>query len=122
MTITIEQLIQQLNQPLSQATKSNPIDFNQVMQVIENEYEFTPTAFKNGELFNQANNNNGSCKIFSFGQLHNLTEQATLNAFGDFYTQDVLQNPTGDSHQNIRQFIKTGWSGIEFKGQALKKR
>ena len=113
-SMNTEQLIEQLNQ--------HPVDFKQVMQVIESEYDFTPTAFQNGDTFNEMNTNNGSCKIFAFAQMHQLSEQATLNAFGDFYTQDVLQNPDGEDHQNIRNFIKHGWQGIEFKGQALTKK
>ncbi|HEY9018987.1 HopJ type III effector protein [Thiomicrospira sp.] len=112
--MTLEDLIEALNR--------HPVDFNQVMDVIDAEYTFTPTAFKNGELFNEAGTNNGSCKIFAFAKLHKLCETDTLNAFGDFYTQDVLLHPEGEDHQNIRNFVKTGWQGIEFKGQALKKK
>lgn len=112
--MTITDLINRLNHA--------PVDFNTVIQVIDFEYHFIPTEFSNGDVINAANSNNGSCKIFSFGQIHGLSQQATLHAFGEFYTKDVLQNPTGDSHQNIRQFIKTGWPGIEFKRQALTKK
>jgi hypothetical protein len=107
----IEQLIEQLNQA--------PVAFNQVIACIETHYAFTPCAFKNGDTFNQANTNNGSCKIFGFAKLNNLSEQATMHAFGDFYTQDVLQNPDAQDHQNIRNFIKHGWAGIEFEGEPL---
>ena len=109
--MTPDQLIQQLNQ--------QPVDFQQVIQVIDQHYDFTPTRFHNGDQVNEANTNNGSCKILAFGQLHQLNEQATLNAFGDFYTRDVLQNPEGKDHQNIRNFMKTGWSGVQFDGQAF---
>lgn len=112
--MTLNSLIEQLNQ--------QPVDFKDVMQVIESEYVFTPTAFQNGQVFNEADTNNGSCKIFAFAKLNQLSVQATLNAFGEFYTKDVLQNPDGDDHQNIRNFMKTGWSGIEFKGEALVKK
>lgn len=107
----VNELITKLNK--------NPISFKEVMQVIDENYHFTPCAFKNGDTYNEANTNNGSCKVFAFGQLNNLSAQATLNAFGDFYTNDVLQNPDGDDHQNIRNFMKTGWEGIKFEGKAL---
>lgn len=109
--MTIQALIQQLNQA--------PVDFKTVIATIDAEYNFSPCGFKNGETYNQTNTNNGSCKIFSFAKLNNLTEQATLNAFGDFYQIDVLKNPQGDDHQNIRNFIQFGWKGVEFEGQAL---
>lgn len=110
-TLTVNQLIEQLNKA--------PINFNLVIQAIENNYEFTPTEFKNGTTVNAANTNNGSCKIFAFGLLNHLSPQATLNAFGDFYTQDVLLHPNNTDHQNIRTFMQLGWSGIEFMGEAL---
>ncbi|GKT12270.1 MAG: hypothetical protein ISEC1_P1247 [Thiomicrorhabdus sp.] len=108
---TVEQLTDALNQ--------GPTDFNSVIQLIETKYDFTPSRFKNGLTINEENTNNGSCKIFAFGQLNQLSEQATLNAFGDYYTQDVLQNPDKEDHQNIRNFIKMGWQGIKFEKQAL---
>lgn len=104
---------------LIEALNIAAVDFKEVMQTIDENYHFAPTAFKNGETFNAADTNNGSCKVFAFGKLHQLSEQATLNAFGDFYTKDVLDNPQGDDHQNIRNFIKFGWQGIEFEAEAL---
>jgi hypothetical protein len=104
---------------LIEKLKQAPQPFAEVMAVIDAEYDFTPTAFANGDQRNAAGSNNGSCKIFAFGQLHQLNEQATLNAFGDFYTKDVLENPTGSDHANIRNFIRMGWSGINFEGEPL---
>ena len=97
----------------------NTIEFNDIMAVIEENYNFTPTEFKNGELTNLAGENSGSCKIFSFAKLHQLTEKQTLACFGKYYREDVLQNPENTDHQNIRNFMKTGWSGIAFKDTAL---
>ncbi len=104
---------------LQDALRTGPVAFSEVMQVIDEHYVFTPTAFRNGDVNNEVGSNNGSCKIFAFAQLHGLAEAATLNAFGDFYTQDVLQNPTGDDHANIRNFMRSGWQGIVFSGAAL---
>ena len=108
-------------QPFLTLLKSQPdtINFEDTMAVIENNYTFTPTAFTNGDVQNEAGQNNGSCKILSFGKLNQLTEAQTLACFGKFYREDVLGNPDGDDHQNIRNFIKSGWNGVEFKGQAL---
>ena len=93
--------------------------FDETIPVIENNYSFKETAFTNGEARNEAGQNNGSCKIFAFGHLNNLTEEQTLNCFGDYYRHDVLGNPDGDDHQNIRNFIKQGWPGVSFDGEAL---
>ncbi|MBA5764412.1 HopJ type III effector protein [Vibrio sp. 404] len=101
--------------------KSAPssVEFSQSIAVIEANYTFTPTAFSNGTMRNPAGENNGSCKIFAFGLLHKLTEEQVLSMFGEYYRGDVLGNPDGDDHQNIRNFIAHGWQGVKFEGQAL---
>jgi hypothetical protein len=98
------------------------ISFADTMAVIEANYDFTPTAFTNGDTVNAADTNNGSCKIFAFGLLHDMSEAHTLACFGDYYRKDVLLNSKGTDHQNIRNFMKTGWDGIEFSGEALKEK
>jgi hypothetical protein len=99
-------------------TAPGSISFNDTIGVIDENYEFTPTAFRNGELQNEAGQNNGSCKIFSFARLHRLTPQQTLQCFGSYYRDDVLKHPQGCDHQNIRNFIKTGWDCIAFDSNA----
>ncbi|MGB3384010.1 MAG: HopJ type III effector protein [Marinomonas sp.] len=104
--------------------KSTPQDvqFKEVIGVIEAEYDFTPTAFSNGQQNNGINENNGSCKIFSFAALQQLNEEETLHLFGNFYRADVLENPDANDHQNIRQFMISGWKGIQFQSPALTKK
>lgn len=111
--MTIEEFIAKLNStPLS-------VDFKETMAVIEDHYYFTPTEFQNGDINNEAGQNSGSCKLFSFAQLMGLDQLQTLNCFGDYYRIDVLKHPNATDHQNIRNFIKYGWPGINFKGIAL---
>jgi hypothetical protein len=95
------------------------VQFEDSMAVIEQNFEFTPTRFENGETVNEANQNNGSCKIFAFAELQGLSEQQALACFGHFYREDVLQHPDNTDHQNIRNFIKTGWGGVKFDSAAL---
>lgn len=97
----------------------NEISFQEVIAFIDSNYESTPTRFINGETINEAGENSGSCKVFSFAKLMKLNEAETLSCFGNYYRKDVLENPQGTDHQNIRNFIKFGWSGISFDGQAL---
>ena len=101
--------------------QENPksIAFQDTIQVIEANYDFTPTAFQNENQYNKAGENNGSCKIFAFAKLQNLSQENTLACFGAYYFEDVLQNPGGTDHQNIRNFMKAGWNGIQFEGEAL---
>lgn len=101
-------------------TEPLSVEFKQAIGVIDSNFTFTPTAFKNGDVDNEAGQNNGSCKIFAFAQMHNLTEAQTLAFFGKFYRHDVLEHPDNDDHQNIRNFIIHGWNGIEFSATALK--
>ncbi len=98
------------------------VTFDQTMETVDANYEFTPTAFINGMIKNEAGQNNGSCKLFAFAQLNGLSTDETLACFGDFYRKDVLENPDSDNHQNIRNFISNGWEGIEFDGEPLKEK
>ena len=95
------------------------LDFNELMTVVEENYTFTEAAFNNGDLSNGAGENSGSCKLFSFAKFQGLTEEQTLACFGIYYRDDVLKNPDTDNHQNIRNFMKTGWAGLKFNGVAL---
>jgi hypothetical protein len=110
----------ELNTLLKQLNETpESVAFNDTIAVIDALYEFTPTSFKNGSFLNEAGKNNGSCKLFSFARLHGLSQQQTLNCFGAYYRDDVLNYPEGTDHQNIRNFIQTGWAGLEFSGDAL---
>ncbi|WP_083761723.1 HopJ type III effector protein [Psychromonas ingrahamii] len=42
-----------------------------------------------------------------------------LACFGHYYREDVLKHPQAKDHQNIRQFMISGWQGIDFSSQAL---
>lgn len=104
--------IEQLRQAMA------TLQFNETMEIIEALYDFTPTGFTNGDTRNEAGENNGSCKLFAFAKIHDFTEAQTLALFGEHY-RNVLATPDGDDHQNIRNFMKTGWAGITFDGIAL---
>ncbi|GEC78037.1 type III effector [Flavobacterium aquatile] len=101
--------------------KVNPeiLTFQETIEVIESNYNFTPTTFKNGNQINNAGENNGSCKIFAFAKIHQLEKDQTLALFGSYYYDDVLKNPNGNDHQNIRNFMIFGWDGISFESNAL---
>lgn len=98
--------------------KTNSITFKEVIAFIETHYEHQPTAFKNGEAYNEATQNQGSAKVFTFAKLNGLNEEETIYLFAEHY-QAVLNTPEGTDHQNIRQFMIHGWPGVVFEGQAL---
>lgn len=103
-------------------TTPKTIQFSETMSVIEANYNFTPTAFKNGNLANKSNENMGSCKLLAFAKNQELTKEETLACFGDFYYNDVLENPDGTSHQNIRNFMEFGFKGLHFEHHPLKQK
>ncbi|AXT18692.1 type III effector [Flavobacteriaceae bacterium AU392] len=98
------------------------IQFSDTMNVVETNYNFTPTAFKNGELYNNSDQNLGSCKLLTFAKIQEFTKEETLACFGQFYFDEVINDPNGEGHQNIRNFMKTGFEGLLFEGNALKRR
>ena len=97
----------------------NTITFPETIAVIEENYDFTPTSFENGRQHNAAGENSGSCKLFAFALLQKLSVAETLACFGAYYFEETLGDPNGTNHQNIRNFMITGWDGIQFEGEAL---
>ena len=114
--MTVEDFLQRLQQ------QGDTVSFADTMAVIDGAYEFTSVAFCNGNVRNEAGQNNGSCKILAFAKRHQLNEQQTLNCFGDYYRVDVLENPDGDDHRNIREFMARGWNGVVFDADPLKEK
>ena len=98
--------------------RAGSISFIEVIKFIETYYHHSPTAFKNGNTYNEASQNQGSAKVFSFAQINKLDAVDTLYLFAEHY-QAVLASPNGVDHQNIRQFMINGWDGILFEGKAL---
>lgn len=114
--MTIEELLKRVR------SAPESIEFDELMRVIDQHYDYQPTRFSNGEVINEAGSNEGSCKIFYFAQQNNLSETETLALFGKYYRDDVLGNPGGEDHLNIREFILDGWLGIRFDSAALTKK
>jgi hypothetical protein len=109
-----------LNEFLNTVKANEFVSFAETIAVISEHYTYQSTAFKNGNVENAAGQNEGSCKIFAFAKLNELTQAQTLSLFGDYYRVDVLENPDATDHQNIRQFMQHGWAGIVFENDALK--
>ncbi|MDD5037653.1 MAG: HopJ type III effector protein [Methylococcaceae bacterium] len=107
---------------LDNVKSGGKVSFQDSIAVIAANYEYTPTRFVNGSLINEAGVNEGSCKLFYFAKLHGLSPDQTLSLFGDYYWKEVLENPQASNHANIRAFMKQGWAGIAYDGDALKER
>lgn len=100
---------------------SEQLVFTEVLATIEAEFEFTPSAFHNGNLKNAETENQGSCKVFGFAHQAGLNQAHTLALFAEHY-KSVLADPEGDAHQNIRQFMQHGWSKVSFERKPLSKK
>ncbi len=100
------------------ASKSNSLAFATVLAFIETYYQHQPTAFKNGDAYNEATQNQGSAKVLTLAKLNGFSKEDTLYLFAEHY-QAVLTSPAGTDHQNIRQFMIHGWPGVVFEGEAL---
>ncbi|AYL97945.1 HopJ type III effector protein [Mucilaginibacter celer] len=98
--------------------KENKKIFSEVIAFIETYYQHQPTAFKNGDTYNEATQNQGSAKVLSFAKINGLGAEDTLLLFAEHY-QSVLAHPDATDHQNIRQFMAHGWTGVVFEGEAL---
>ena len=95
--------------------------FEDLIALIDDDYNYTPAGFTNGEVENTADENQGSAKLFCFAAIHQLTQLETLHCFGQYY-QDVLNTPESDSHGNIRNFMTYGWEGLKFESPVLDRR
>jgi hypothetical protein len=84
--------------------------FADVMELVDKHYENQLLEFTNGDLVNKAGENDGSAKVLSYAALSNLDKETTLKLFGEHY-RAVKATPDGTDHQNIRNFMKTGWEG-----------
>ncbi len=102
---------------------SNSVEFSETLALVEKWYDLTPSAFSNGEgdaLVNNAQGTNeGSLKVFALSRLNGFTQEQALACFGEHF-RDVQNTPEGVDHQNIRQFMIHGWSGIQFAQAPLK--
>lgn len=94
------------------------LPFSEIIGYIDENYMYKPSAFTNGNLVNESNENQGSAKVLYFARLHNLSDSDTLRLFAEHY-ESVLKDASGTSHQNIRNFMKHGWKGISFQAPVL---
>ncbi len=93
---------------------ADALTFEEVMEVIDTHFETGLIEFKNGDILNKQGENEGSAKVLSYAALSNFDKETTLKLWGQYY-REVLADPDGDSHQNIRNFMKYGWDGTYLK-------
>ena len=96
------------------------MNFSDFTNLIDREYEFLNVAFKNNNLINSKEENQGSAKVFCFGLMHSLSEEDTIRCFGEHYLSVISEPENHNSHLNIRSFISNGWKGVLINQNALK--
>ena len=74
------------NKMIIEQLKNTPEElvFSNVITYIDEHYEFTPTKFTNGNTVNEANQNNGSCKVFSFAKITNFLQKRRFYYLASF--------------------------------------
>lgn len=92
--------------------------FAETLAFVAAHYDYTPSAFRNGDQRNAAGQNEGSCKVLGLALLEGLTDDEALRAFGEHY-RDVLATPDGADHGNVRALMKTGLAGVAFESMPL---
>ncbi len=97
------------------------IYFKEVLSIIDAEYDYIPSIFRNGNKINNASENPGSAKVLYFGKINNISKDDTLFLFAEHY-ESVLEDPDGNSHQNIREFLQYGWEHVYFESPVLFKK
>jgi len=91
---------------------------NATIAGIRSMYDVPPQAFSVGGHENSPGENEGSLAIFGFAKMHNLHNNQVFSMFceaGD----EVLANPEGTDHPNIRAFIGDNFDGVRFPGGGI---
>ena len=94
--------------------------FSQTLAFIAEHYQYSSSSFTNGSVENAAGQNEGSCKTLSLALLEGFSVEEALLAFGEHY-RDVLTNPDGSDHSNIRALQAHGLASVRFSQQALQR-
>lgn len=103
------------------AIDSDSHQFAATLAFINQWFDFTPTAFRNGKVANSAEQNQGSCRVLAFALLQNLRAEQALKCFGEHY-RDVLATPGKDNHHNLRRLQAEGLVDINFDRQPLRRK
>lgn len=95
--------------------------FADTLGFIEQFYHYQPSGFHVGPLYNSAEQNQGSCRIFAMAMDLGLTDEQTLACFAEHY-QSVLADPDGSGHANIRALMQHGLTAVHFDQPPLNRR
>lgn len=101
---------------------SSNLMLEDVLEMINAHYETQLLEYSVGNIVNKQGENEATGLILSYAALSNMNKETTLKLWGQYY-RDVLKNPNGTDHANIREFMKNGWNSVPFEnGIALTKK
>jgi hypothetical protein len=103
------------------AIDSDSHQFAATLAFINQWFEFTPTAFRNGAVANSADQNQGSCRVLAMALLQGLSAGQALKCFGEHY-RDVVATPDLDNHHNLRRLQAEGLVDIQFDKPPLRRK
>jgi hypothetical protein len=95
--------------------------FADTLAFVAEHYDYQPSAFRNGAVYNAAGQNEGSCKTLGLALLEGLTTDEALLAFGEHY-RAVREHPEGSDHGNIRALMAGGLDAVEFETLPLRRK
>ena len=95
--------------------------FADTLGFIEQRYHYQPSGFHNGPLYNSAEQNQASCRIFAMALDLGLTDEQTLACFAEHH-ESVLADPEGSGHANIRTLMQHGLAAVHFDQPPLTRR
>lgn len=111
---------QNLTQFLQHLNTSNHL-FSDTLDFISTWYEVAPSAFRNGNVHNDVDSNQGSGQILALAQLLGLTSEQTLLCFGEHY-RHVQATPDANTHLNLREIIMQPERTVEFEHFPLRRK
>lgn len=92
---------------------NSDVQMDDVIAVCDREFEYTDSSFSVGAVENKVGTNVKSSKILSFAYLTKMDTETALKCYGEVY-REVLVDPDGDSHGNIRALMKGGTECVKF--------
>lgn len=114
------------HQRLITNAQQNNVVFQDVISTIRAHYECCPVAFSTGtgtalRTDNAAGTNMASSQLLAYARRLGLDAATALALYGEHY-RDVLADPAGKSHANIRAFMANGWAGVVMTEDPLRLR
>lgn len=103
------------------AIETDTHQFAATLAFINQWFEFTPSGFRNGSVINNADQNQGSCRVLAMALQLGFTAEQALKCFGEHY-REVLATPAVDNHHNLRRLQRQGLVDILFDHPPLQRK